>query len=76
MTRLRGRKEVEVVLDEGRGESEMTWESRMIMGNNNEEEPEREQMEKRIPKMKAGERYEMEHKEARGFGRNLVKIWK
>ena len=40
----------------------MTWEKIVVTAVHNEEELEREQREERIPRMKTGERYEMEHK--------------
>ena len=39
-------------MDEEGGESEMEWERVIIRRNNNEEEPEREQVKERLPKMK------------------------
>ena len=53
------------VVDEEGGESEMTWERIVVKRNDNEEEPEREWVGERIPKMKTRERYNIKHKEGR-----------
>ena len=69
ITRLRGSKEAEETGEESReegneegGESEMTCKRIVVRRNDNEEEPKRERVEERIPKMKTGERYEIRNK--------------
>ena len=62
ITRLRGMKEAEVD-DEEEEELETVWERVVVRRGAGETVPEGDQREEVITKMRAGERYEMEHKE-------------
>ena len=63
ITMLRGKKEAEVDDDEEEGDPEIVWERVVVKRDGGEGVPEGDRRMEVIPKMRAGERYEMDHKE-------------